>query len=109
VSGYVRSTPFEGEFAGEKVTAELLPLTFVDLVRLESAIKVGDADLARIHTDILPRYVKNMQGVKAADGSDVTIDEVASAAYFFELASTLGARIAEAATPPPKPSVPSAS
>jgi hypothetical protein len=109
VSGYVRSTPFEGEFGGAKVTADLDQLSFVDLVRIQSATNVSEEELAKIHGEILPRYVKNLSGVKAKDGTDVSIQEVATTAYFFKLATELGIKIAEAATPPQKPSEPSAS
>lgn len=104
MSGYVRSTRFEDEFEGEKVSADLSPLTFVDLVRIRSATDQSEAELAKIHAEMLPRYVKNLQGVKAADGSAVPVEEVATSAYFFELATKLGIKIAEAATPPQKPS-----
>lgn len=109
MSGYVRSTPFETEFDGQKVTAALAPLSFVDLVRIQSATEQNETELAKIHGEILPRYVKNLAGVKAADGSDVPIEEVATTAYYYGLATQLGVKIAQAATPPSKPSEPSAS
>lgn len=104
MSGYVRSTRFEDEFDGEKVSADLAPLSFVDLVRIRNATDQSEAELAKIHADMLPRYVKNLEGVKAADGSVVPIEEVATSAYFFALATKLGVKIAEAATPPQLPS-----
>lgn len=108
MSGYVRSTPFETEFDGAKVTADLDQLSFVDLVRIQSATETGEKELASIHAEILPKYVKNLKGVAAADGSEVKIEEVASTAYFYGLATQLGVKIAEAATPPQKPSETSA-
>lgn len=103
MSGYVRSTPFETEFDGAQVTADLDQLSFVDLVRIQGAGS-GEGELAKIHAEILPKYVKNLKGVTAADGSDVSIEEVATTAYFFQLATRMGVKIAEAATPPQKPS-----
>lgn len=104
MSNYVQSTPFSDEFDGDKVTAELAPLSIVDLVRIQSAIGASEEELMRIHAEVLPRYVKNFSGLTAKDGTPVAIEEVSTVAYFFNLATKIGTKIAEAASPPSKPS-----
>jgi hypothetical protein len=104
MSGYVRATKFEVDFYGEKVTGTLSQLTLADLLRIQNATGTGDDDLARLHSEVLPKYVKDLSGVFDADGEPVPIDEICTTAYFFQLALSIGVKLAEAATPPQKPS-----
>jgi hypothetical protein len=109
MSGYVRATKFEVDFYGQKVTGTLSQLSLADLLRIQGATSAGDDGLAKIHAEVLPKYVKELSGVLDADGVPVPIDEVCTTAYFFQLALNIGVKLAEAATPPQKPSETSAS
>lgn len=109
MSGYVRETPFEVEFEGEKVAGKLAPLSVADLLRIQTAAESTESELAKVHAEILPGYVKELSGPKAKDGSQVPIDEVCRVAYFFNLATQIGMKLAEAASPPSPPSETSAS
>lgn len=109
MSGYVRAEKFDEEFQGERVTGSLLPLSFPDLLRLQTSEVSTDEEAAQVLAELVPRYVKDFAGPLASDGTPVTIDEVCGAAYFAELAMTLGRKLVTAARPPQKPSAPSAS
>lgn len=109
MSGYVRESTFEIEFQGDKVTGKLAPLTVADLLRIQSSAEANEETLGKVHSEILPTYVKEFVGPKAADGSTVPIDEVCRVAYFFNLATAIGVKLAEAASPPRQPSETSAS
>lgn len=109
MSGYVRATKFEVDFYGEKVTGTLSQLLLPDLFRIQGAKGTGDDELAKIHAEVLPKYVKELTGPLDAAGEQVPIDEVCTTAYFFQLALSIGVKLAEAATPPQKPSETSAS
>lgn len=109
MSGYVRSTKFEGEFEGEKVTCTLAPLSQPDLLRLNRSEVADDNDAAKVLLEVVPPYVKDWAGPKDADGGEVSVVEVFQAAYFIELALAIGRKLVEASQPPSKPSVPSAS
>jgi hypothetical protein len=108
VSGYVRSIEFQGEFEGEPVTCNLKPLSFADLIRLQEMVS-GDEEAAMRIAAVVPSYVENFVGPKAADGSEVSIQEVCSVSYFTELVLDIGRRLLNAALPPQKPSLPSGS
>lgn len=110
MSGYVRSTQLEGvSFEGEPVTGTLEQMSLRDLLKLQAADVASDEDAAKILADILPAYVKDFSGPRAADGSAVPIAEICAKAYFIELAMELGRKLVQASRPPSKPSVPSAS
>lgn len=110
MSGYVRATKLEGiEFEGEPVTGTLEQLSLPDLMKLESSEVTNDMDAAKVLASILPAYVKDFSGPKAADGSVVTIEEVCAKAYFLQLAMDIGKKLVQAARPPLRPSGTSAS
>lgn len=104
MSGYVRATKFEVDFGGEKVTGTLSQLSLADLLRIQGSTGRGDDDLAKLHAEVLPKYVKELSGPLDAAGDQVPIDEICTTAYFFQLALSIGVKLAEAATPPQKPS-----
>ncbi len=109
MSGYVRETSFEGEFEGDRVTCTLKPLSFPDLLKMQGADVGSDEEAAKVLADIVPSYVSNFAGPKAADGSDISIQEVCSVAYFMDLSMAIGRKLLAASRPPQKPSLPSAS
>lgn len=108
MSGYVRSTEFKGEFEGDAVSCTLKPLSFPDLIRLQETV-AGDEEAALRIAAVVPSYVENFVGPKAADGSEVSIQEVCSVSYFTELVLDIGRKLLNAALPPQKPSLPSGS
>lgn len=110
MSRYVRATKLEGvEFEGDPVTGSLDQLSLPDLLKLQGADVATDEDAAKVLAEIVPPYVKDFSGPKAADGSPVTIEEVCAKAYFMELAMEIGRKLVQAARPPQQPSAPSAS
>lgn len=109
MSGYVRATEFKGEFEGETVTAKLEQMSLPDLLTLQGTDVETDEDAATVLASIVPKYVKDFVGPKAADGSAVTVEEVCGKAYFLKLSMALGRKLVEAAKPPQVPSETSAS
>lgn len=107
MSGYVRCIEFSDEFEGEPVTCKLNPLSLPDLLKMQGAEVASDEDAAKVLADIVPAYVQDFVGPKAADGSEVSISEVCGSAYFIQLAMSIGRRLVQAARPPQKPSLPS--
>jgi hypothetical protein len=104
VSGYVRSIEFDLEFEGERVTCKLKQMSFPDMLKLEATDVTTDEDAARVLAEIVPGYVTDFSGPKAADGSEVSIQEVCSMAYFTELAMAIGRKLVTSSRPPRKPS-----
>jgi hypothetical protein len=109
MSSYVRETPFEIDFQGDKVTGVIKPLLAADLLVVTGADVNTDEDAGQQLTRLVPAYVVNFVGPKALDGSAVTLEEVCSVAYFVGLAAQMGRKLLEAALPPQKPSEISAS
>lgn len=109
MSGYVRSVDFEGEFEGDRVTCKLKPLSFPDLLKMQASDVGSDEDAAQILAEIVPGYVTDFVGPKAADGSEVSIQEVCSTAYFMDVSMEIGRKLLAASRPPRKPSSPSVS
>lgn len=109
MTGYVRSIEFESEFEGEKVSCNLKPLSFPDLLKMQSTEAANEEDAARVIAEIVPNYVSNFVGPKASDGTTVDIQEICAVAYFFELSMAIGRRLLAASIPPQKPSLPSVS
>ena len=109
MSGYVREKRFSIEFDGDTVTGALLPLSQVDMLAL-MGVNTDDTDKAALgFREYLPRYVKDLGGVKAADGSPVTLEEVCTSGYFLKLVADIGVELLGGALPPSKPSETSAS
>lgn len=109
MSGYVREKAFKIDFQGDSVAGTLLPLSQVDLLALTGRTVSNDDDAAMAFTSFLPRYVTNFAGPKAADGSDVTLEEVCTKAYFIKLVVQIGGQLLGDALPPSPPSETSAS
>lgn len=89
---YVREATKKLEFEGEEVVVRLKPLLYADLLALRSG---GDeAQMMSTYGQMLPRYVTLVTPPRAADGSEVSLDEITSVAYF----ASLLARIARVHT-----------
>jgi hypothetical protein len=104
MSGYVREKKFSIEFEGDVVTGTLLPLKQVDLLTLMGRNVESEDQAALAFADYLPRYVKDFVGPKAADGSEVKLEEVCTVSYFLKLMADIGAQLIAGAVPPSKPS-----
>ncbi len=109
MSGYLRSQPFKSEFDGDTVTAQLKPLQFEDLLKVNSA--GGEMETLKVFQEILPKYVDNLAGPLDAAGSQVSIQEICGAVYFLSLVGDLGQCLVGGATlkNPQKPAELSAS
>jgi hypothetical protein len=93
MSGYVRATKFEVDFEGEKVSGTLTPLSVIDLLHLQSLGADNKQELASVHADLLPKYVKDFVGPKAADDSAVAIEALGGDSSAFETFRNLEDRI----------------
>lgn len=109
MTGYVRSSDFDIEFEGEKISGKLSQLSFPDLLLMEKSEVEDDADAAKVLAGIVPRYVTDFIGPKAADGSVVPLEEMCSTAYFLEVTLGIGRKLLKNSRPPQKPSSPSVS
>jgi len=109
MSAYVRATPLDLMFEGEPVTGSLEQMSLADLLTLQGTDVSTDEDAAKVLASIVPRYLTDFSGPKAADGSAVSIEEVCGKAYFLELAMEIGRKLVQSARPPSPPSEPSAS
>lgn len=86
MSQYVRSIVVKRQFQGDNVTVSFKPVKFVD------ALKFKNIDTSTLKEDEVPAifdrlkaYVEHLSGLHADDGSDVTVDELFSQHYFFDL------------------------
>jgi hypothetical protein len=107
VGGYVREVEARTTFDGEQIVARLKPLKLTDAMTLLSF--AGEPmNLVQELQKTLGAYVVKMEGPIAADGTQVSLEEFLSAAYFKEAVLEIGtAWIAKAA--PANPPSPSAS
>lgn len=116
---FLRSTLFETEFDGDKVSVRLKPLEQSDAMRVYAARVDQDkektvANTQPIFGEMLPRYIEEYKGPRAADGTEVTLDELTRFNCFAQLVHDIGwAIVRTGKLPDPKapaspPGVPSA-
>lgn len=86
MSQYVRSIVVKRDFENDKVVMALKPVGFGD------ALKFKNIDVENLKEDDIPeifgslkKYVTSLSGLKADDGTDVTMDEMFSDFYFSTL------------------------
>ena len=86
MSQYVRSIVVKRDYQGDKVTLTLKPVGFMD------AVKFKNIDTDNLKEDEVPSilnmirpYITCFSGLKADDGSDVSLDEFFSAFCFSAL------------------------
>lgn len=87
MSRYVRSTTKTIEFDGDTVTVTLAPITQGDLLALRAASQGAEGTeqaFVREAARIVPQYVQ-ISGLRDVAGSEISISEVASQAYFVPL------------------------
>jgi hypothetical protein len=112
VSGYVRDIVIKKDWDGDKVTLVLRPVSFDDMLAVSNILVNGKAiipvaDLRTFLARMKP-YTKTLSGLKAYDGSEVSIDELFDTAYFIELLTDVIAEWLEKGIPA-NPSSPGAS
>jgi hypothetical protein len=97
VSRYLKSTRFETEFDGDKVSMKLRAISVADSTKVASLPnengRILGIHLLPVYLDMLPRYVEEFDGLKDANGDRVTVEEVASDQYFVRLVYEIGAAI----------------
>lgn len=86
MSQYVRNIIVKREFQDDKVTVTFRPVEFVDALKFKNiaADELSEDDVPGIFNK-LKAYVISLSGLRADDGSDVTVDEFFSLLYFNEL------------------------
>lgn len=109
MSGYVRNIVIKREFEGDNVTIALKPAEFGDMLNFGKidAKNLNKDELVLMFTK-LKAYVAGLSGLKAGDASDVSVDELFSAAYFTGFLTDVLAEWLEKALPA-NPSSPGAS
>ena len=83
MSGYVRQVTYKETFDGDAVEVVMRPLTQQDAMGLRGGDAEGMADKLRA---LVGNYVVELRGLRAADGTEVTKEELATNAYFLPLA-----------------------
>jgi hypothetical protein len=86
VSQYVRSIVVKRQFQGDSITVTFRPVKFVDALKFKNidTNSMKDEDVSAIF-EKFKGYVEHLTGLRADDGSEVTVDEFFSQHYFFEL------------------------
>lgn len=97
MSKYVRSVTHKIEFDGDVVDVVLKPITLGDLLRLNSTLSEPEKFVAQV-AEVLPSYVEK-HSLKDAAGTDVTISEICSVAYFMPLMVKIGTALVASARP----------
>lgn len=111
MSGYIRRTPFEVLFDGDKVTGFLTPLRKGDALRISALRRevtddegkksngIDRHEFMKLADEILPAYVEEFSGLTAADGSTVKLDEVVRDIYFAQLVVELAYKLVATGAP----------
>lgn len=95
MSQYLRSIVYKGTFDGDEVEVQLKPLQFKDALKFQGK---GPEDIARLLTELLGEYVQEVRGLKTADGSPVTREELLGSSYFSPLLVNVGLELVQRAS-----------
>lgn len=107
MSRFLKSTPFETTFDGDKVTCRFKAIKQADSLRLY-ALRNGENKLTRVvllpaYAEMVPGYVEEFKGPVAADGTAISIADVADHTFFTDLLFEMGqALTATGKLPDPK-------
>lgn len=110
MSTFLRSKLFETTFDGDTVKVHLKPIVQADALKIfahrDDDRSAQNIKLLPVFSEMLPRYVDGpIEGLRAADGSNVTVDELTTHMYFSSLVMELGYGLAAAGRiPDPKAS-----
>lgn len=83
---YVRQIRVETTFDGQTVVAQLRPLTWADVLRLQGE---DEQTMVSIYAQMLPQYLVSLSTLQDADGAAVAQEEVLANAFFAPLLSHL--------------------
>lgn len=102
MSGYIRSTKVVYDFDGESVRVSLKPILFADTLKFHQVNTLSDegrmAECSKLFSEIVPKYIEEMD-LKAKDGSQVTVEELCSVAYFTSLVIRIGSDLIRSGSP----------
>jgi len=86
VSQYVRSIVVKRDFQDDKVTMTLKPVSFVDALKFKNidVDNLKEDDIPTVFSNVKP-YVTTLAGLRADDGTEVTVDELFSSFFFSTL------------------------
>jgi hypothetical protein len=98
VSSFLKSTPFETTFDGDKVTCRFKPIKQADSLRI-FALRKDDgtfinSDLLPLYSEIVPNYCEEFKGLRSPDGQEIPLADVVTHTYFTVLLSQLGGALA---------------
>ena len=107
MSRFTKTVQYVTEFQGDTVKVTLERLKRKDLLMLAPLMPKADSEgkvtvnldtednlkLLSAVADRLPDYVKSFEGLKDANGEEITIQDVAEEAYFGELLSDIFAKL----------------
>lgn len=101
MSKYVPTWEYKTTFEGDDVRVTLRPLTRLGAMRfagveVESAI---NAELMQLYESVVRESVVELNGLRDAQGINVTLDSVLRDAYFTSLIIDIGAELVRKASP----------
>jgi hypothetical protein len=109
MSNYIRNVVKTFEFDGDTVIVSLKPIKFEDTLRFNSLPTIEDENgnntldsisVGNLLTEIVPKYVTKMEGLKDSEGEELNIIEICGMTYFTKLVNDIGAAIILGGTPP---------
>jgi hypothetical protein len=95
VGNFLRSIVYKGTFDGDEVEITLRPLQFKDALRFRG---LEAESIAQTLMEVLPEYITEVKGLRAADGSAVTREELLSSSYFTPVLVNAGLELVQNAS-----------
>lgn len=104
MSGFLRNIVLAKTFDGDEVSMVLTPLTLEEVLMTSALSKGPDqnpstSDVAKVVTPIVQKHLVSVTGLRAADGTEVTIQELLANAYFTRLVVDAGMELLSHAYP----------
>lgn len=104
MSGFLRNIVLTREFDGDEVKMVLTPLTLEEVLvtnalSREPGQDPRTADIAKMLAPIIEKHLISIEGLRAADGSLVTKEEMLGNAYFTKLVVEGGMELLKHAYP----------
>ena len=108
MSSYTKSIKCEFEFEGDKVNITMGRMNRKDAMSLmpffgdpgpDGKIAMNftsQMEMLDAASDLLPKYIKSMTGLKDEDGEDISIKTICEEAYFLNLISEIIAELVDA-------------
>lgn len=97
MSNFLKSTPFETTFDGDKVTCRFKSIKQADSLRLFS-LRNEQGQLLRVnllpfYAEVVPNYVEQFAGLHTPDGTKIEMAEVTAHTYFADLLIEMGSAL----------------